>query len=284
MAEAKISYRAKFETTCPVCDAQFYREELLTGGGRMNAGDLTDELHRIYLPTRKYGSVYPLNYPVSVCPCCWYAAYPMHFEKPGDQACMIFKETVGERKNMLRPIFPDLDFEQDRKLPEGVASYILAAVCCEHSPPENSPTFIRGLSFLRAGWLAMDLHRSYPGENYDYMSGIFLRKASFFYSQVLECERTGSEDMESIPHHGPDLDNNYGYDGVLYLVGVLLLKYGQRENAVRRKATLKQARAAVSRIVGMGESSRSKPSAILDLGRDLHKSIKKELEALEGEP
>lgn len=283
MAEAKISYRAKSETVCPVCDARFRREELLTGGGRMNAGDLTDELHRIYLPTQKYGEVYPLNYPVSVCPRCWYAAYPTYFDNLGDKARGIFKETVGERKNILRPIFPDLDFERDRTLPEGMASYVLAALCCEHLPPENSPTFLRGLSFLRAGWLAMDLHRGSPEENYDYMAGIFLRKASFFYSQVLECERTGSEDMGSIPHHGPDLDNNYGYDGVLYLVGVLLLKYGQRENTTHRKTALKEARAAVSRIVGMGQSSRAKPSAILDLGRDLHKSIKKELEALDGE-
>ena len=60
MAEGKISYRAKNETACPVCDNTFRREELLTGGGRMNAGDLTDELHRIYLPTQRYGEVYPL--------------------------------------------------------------------------------------------------------------------------------------------------------------------------------------------------------------------------------
>ncbi len=283
MAEGKITYRAKNETVCPICNNSFRREELLTGGGRMNAGELTDELHRVYLNTQKYGDVYPLMYPVSVCPKCWYAAYPRHFEAMGAEVHSRIESTVGERKNLLRPLFPDLDFDRDRGLEEGVSSYVLAALCYEHRNAGTTPTFLRGLSFLRAGWLAKDLHDRMPAENYDYMSRIFLRKASFFYAQVLECEQNGSENIEDVPHHGPDLDNNFGFDGVLYLLGVLLLKYGQKEDSDRRVSALKEARSAVSRIVGMGLSSKSKPSALLDLGRDLHKSIKKELEDFTGE-
>jgi len=283
MAEAKISYRAKNETVCPVCSNRFHREELHTGGGRMNAGDLTDELHRVYLPTQKYGDVYPLIYPVSVCPQCWYAAYPRHFENPGLEAQDAIQSEIGDRKNLLRPIFNDLDFDRDRKLEEGIASYVLAAMCYEHRDSSVAPTFMRGLSFLRAGWLANDLHAHRPQENYDYMARIFLRKASFFYGEVLTNEQSGAESIESIPHHGPDLDNNYGFDGVLYMIGVLLLKYGQRDDPGRRARALKEARSAVSRIVGLGQSSKAKPSALLDLGRDLHKTIKKELEALTGE-
>jgi uncharacterized protein (DUF2225 family) len=283
MAEGKITYRAKNETVCPICNNSFRREELLTGGGRMNAGELTDELHRVYLNTQKYGDVYPLMYPVSVCPKCWYAAYPRHFETMGAEVHSRIESTVGERKNLLRPLFPDLDFDRDRGLEEGVSSYVLAALCYEHRIAGKTPTFLRGLSFLRAGWLAKDLHDRMPAENYDYMSRIFLRKASFFYAQVLECEQNGRENIEDVPHHGPDLDNNFGFDGVLYLLGVLLLKYGQKEDSDRRVSALKEARSAVSRIVGMGLSSKSKPSALLDLGRDLHKSIKKELEDFPGE-
>jgi uncharacterized protein (DUF2225 family) len=283
MAEGKITYRAKNETVCPICNNSFRREELLTGSGRMNAGELTDELHRVYLNTKKYGDVYPLMYPVSVCPKCWYAAYPRHFETMGAEAHSRIESTIGERKNLLRPLFPDLDFDRDRGLEEGVSSYVLAALCYEHRNAGTTPTFLRGLSFLRAGWLAKDLHDRMPAENYDYMSRIFLRKASFFYAQVLECEQNGSENIEDVPHHGPDLDNNFGFDGVLYLLGVLLLKYGQKEDSDRRVSALKEARSAVSRIVGMGLSSKSKPSALLDLGRDLHKSIKKELEDFPGE-
>ena len=283
MAEGKISYRAKNETICPVCENRFRREELLTGGGRMNAGDLTDELHRIYLPTQRYGEVYPLIYPITVCPHCWYAAHPWHFEKLNYEERDRVEAGIGERKNMIKPVLPNVDFDRDRGLEEGVASYFLGALCYEHRSPENNPTFMRGLCFLRAGWLAGDLHNNLPSENYDYMAGIFLRKAAFFYGEVLECERSGTENIEDIPHHGPDLDNNFGYDGVLYLLGVLLLKYGQSEDSTRRVSALKEARSAVSRIVGMGKSSKSKPSALLDLGRELHKTIKVELEALTGE-
>ena len=53
MAEGKISYRLKKATTCPACKIEFSREEVHKGGGRMNAGDMTDELHREYLPTQK---------------------------------------------------------------------------------------------------------------------------------------------------------------------------------------------------------------------------------------
>lgn len=281
MVEGKISYRAKNETLCPVCEHRFHREELLTGSGRMNAGNLTDELRRTYLPTQRYGEIFPLIYPVTVCPRCWYSAYPTHFDHLDGEALPAMDAAIGTRKSTIRPIFPNLDFDTNRGLEEGTASYLLAAMCYEIREPQDSPTFMRALSFLRAGWLAGDLHVSMPSENYDYMTRIFLRKASFFYNQILECESSGAENMEGITHHGPDLDHNYGFDGVLYLVGVLLLKYGQTDDAQKRIIALKEARAAVSRIVGMGKSSRAKPSAILDLGRELHKTIKAELEGLD---
>ena len=280
MAEGKISYRAKKETACPICDYNFRREELLTGGGRMNAGDLTDELHRTYQPTQKYGEIYPLIYPVSVCPRCWYAAYPRHFESAGYEVTEILEREAAKRKNYFRMTLPNVDFERDRTLQEGIASYVLAALCYEHRPPEDTPTFMRAVSFLRAGWLANDLHAHRPQENYDYLAKILLRKASFFYGEVILNEQNGKESLDTVPHHGPDLDNNYGFDGVLYLVGVLLLKYGPQDDPHKRALALREARSAVARIVGMGKSSKAKPSALLDLGRELHKTIKAELESL----
>jgi len=282
MAEGKVSYRAKNDTVCPICGYEFKREELLTGGGRMNAGELTDELHRVYLSTQKYGDVYPLIYPVTVCPQCWYAAYPRHFEGLGAEEHSQIQESIGNRKNMIKTLFKNLDFDKDRGLEEGISSYVLAAQCYEYRVPETNPTFYSGLSFVRGGWLAKNLHDRMPAENYDYMSQIFLRKASFYYGEVLEKERNRTENIEDVPNHGPDIDNNYGYDGVLYLLGVLLLKYGQSEDSSRRISALKEARSAVARIVGMGKSSKSKPSALLDLGRELHKKIKKELEEITG--
>ena len=282
MAEGKVSYRAKNDTVCPICGYEFKREELLTGGGRMNAGELTDELHRVYLSTQKYGDVYPLIYPVSVCPQCWYSAYPRHFEQLGAEEHSRIQDSIGKRKNLIKTLFKNLDFDKDRGLEEGISSYILAAQCYEYRVPETNPTFYSGLSFIRGGWLAKDLHDRMPAENYDYMSRIFLRKASFYYGEVLKKERNRTESIEDVPNHGPDIDNNFGYDGVLYLLGVLLLKYGQSDDSFRRISSLKEARSAVARIVGMGKSSKSKPSALLDLGRELHKKIKKELEDITG--
>jgi len=278
MVDDKITYRAKEKSSCPICMEEFEREELLTGGGRMNAGELSDELHRVYLPTQRYRNVYPLIYPVSVCPVCWYAAYPRSFDTLEDGERSQLESRIEERRSIVQPLFQDLDFGRDRRLEEGVASYFLAALCYEHRGPITAPTFLRGLSFLRAGWLATDLDKRKVGENYDSMSKIFLRKAAFFYNEALERERAGKEDIEGVRHHGPDLDNNFGFDGVLYLVGVLQLKYGQRENRASRISALKQARTAVSRIVGMGLSTKAKPSILLDLSRNLHKSIKFELE------
>ena len=53
----KISYWSKTKCTCPCCRRDFEKEEMLTGGGRMNAGSLTDELHRNYIPSEKFGPV-----------------------------------------------------------------------------------------------------------------------------------------------------------------------------------------------------------------------------------
>jgi len=66
--EAAISYYSKDQIECPVCGAKFKREEMYSGGGRVIAGDLTEELRRLYEPSAKYGEVYPLIYSMTVCP------------------------------------------------------------------------------------------------------------------------------------------------------------------------------------------------------------------------
>ena len=176
--------------------------------------------------------------------------------------------------------FPDLDFHSSRSLAEGIASYAFASMCYESAPPETAPRFKQAMSCLRAAWLCMDYHKEDKNENYDYLARVFYRKAAFFYARVVELEQKGEESVENLSHLGPDIDNNFGFDGVLYLSGVLEYKYGQRSNPERRGSQLKKARATVSRIVGMGKSSKSKPSALLELARDLHKQIKEELDAL----
>ena len=65
-----ITYYTKQSVICPVCKKPFPREELLSGGGRLIAGGLTDELRRTYEPSSKYGTIYPLIYSVGVCSSC----------------------------------------------------------------------------------------------------------------------------------------------------------------------------------------------------------------------
>jgi uncharacterized protein (DUF2225 family) len=77
--ELKISFFSKKEYTCPSCKAVFHKEERLTGGGRLIAGPLTVELHRLYEPSTKYGEVFPLTYQAVVCPECWFASSESDF-------------------------------------------------------------------------------------------------------------------------------------------------------------------------------------------------------------
>jgi uncharacterized protein (DUF2225 family) len=85
--EAKVSYMSKEDLNCPVCGMVFKREELLSGSGRLIAGSLTDELHRLYEPSARYGEVFPLIYQATVCPRCWFAAMDKDFvDFPKNQA------------------------------------------------------------------------------------------------------------------------------------------------------------------------------------------------------
>ena len=281
---ADLTFFSKTPITCPVCDTAFYREELRTGRGRLNAGDLTRELRRTYVPSQKFGEVSPLIYPVTVCPACYYATFqPDFLELPPD----IVEKIRGEEQRRIadtRLLFDALDFAAPRGLPEGCASYYLATACYEHFPREFSPTFKRGLCCLRAAWTCNDLHRKRPDDNFDYLARVFYRKARFFYAHAVALEQTGKETLSGAPNLGPDLDKNYGYDGVLYLTGLLEFQYGPRKTADKRRTALARAKRTVARIFGMGKASKDKPAAILDNAREIYEEITKELGEEKSDP
>ena len=66
--QAGISYWSKEKVACPVCKKPFEREVMRSGNGRMIAGGLTEELHRIYEPSARFGRIYPLIYEIGCCP------------------------------------------------------------------------------------------------------------------------------------------------------------------------------------------------------------------------
>jgi uncharacterized protein (DUF2225 family) len=277
----KTTFFSKNPVACPVCDTSFYREDLLSGGGRLIAGELTEELHRTYEPSKKYGELYPLVYAVMVCPSCFYAVYPQDFHEVKGEFIERLKEETDKRVQSVSLVFNDLDFTNYRGLKEGAASYFLAMMCYDLLDRHYSPTFKRALAALRAAWLLDALHRKAFGENYDYLSRLFYRKARFFYVQSVEMAQNGQEPLEAKVNFGPDLDKNYGYDGLLYITGLLEYRYGPRQNNEKRVKSLESAKRIVSKLFGTGKASKSKPSAILDKARELYDEMNKEIRQLQ---
>ena len=278
----KTTFFSKNPIVCPVCETSFYKEDLLSGGGRLIAGELTEELHRTYEPSKKYGEVYPLVYAVLVCPSCLYAGYPQDFLEIKEEFVETQREHTDTRVQSVSMVFKDLDFTNYRGLKEGAASYFLAMMCYDCLDRHYSPTLKRALSALRAAWLLDSLHRKAFDENYDYLSRLFYRKARFFYLQAIEMAQNGQEPLEANVNFGPDLDKNYGFDGLLYVAGLLEYKYGPRKNAEKRIKSLENAKRIVSKLFGTGKASKSKPSAILDKARELYEEMNKEIKQLQG--
>lgn len=274
--EARVSFQSKEEYTCPVCDTVFHREELLSGSGRLIAGSLTDELHRLYEPSAKYGKVYPLIYQATVCPKCWFAARE-EFANISLEASTMAKHDRENRIAETRLIFPDVDFNQPRDLMSGAASLYLVMRCCTYFPPDFSPTIKQGLAALRAGWLLEEMHTELPGEHYDWLALLFKKKAQYLYNEAIRREQSGKETLSSLKIFGPDTDKNYGYEGMLYLTALLRFKYGMTENVEFRAEYLGEAKRTIARMFGIGKSSKSKPGPLLEHARNLYDAISKEL-------
>jgi len=275
--ELKITFYSKEPLRCPVCDASFYREELLSGGGRLIAGPLSDELHRLYEPSAKYGDVQPLVYAATVCPSCWFASSEADFSAVPPKCRADLVADRDARIADAEALFPSLDFSSPRGLNEGAAAHYLTLRCYGFYPKDFSPTIKQAISALRAAWLFDELHKKRPTENFDWLSGLFKRKARFLYRESILKEQEGAESLSGCKNFGPDTDKNYGYEGALYLVGLLELKYGSTADEERRKASLGEAKRAIAKIFGFGRSSKAKPGPLLEKGRDLYDSINREL-------
>jgi uncharacterized protein (DUF2225 family) len=277
----KTTFFSKNPIVCPVCETSFYKEDLLSGGGRLIAGELTEELHRTYEPSKKYGELYPLVYAVLVCPSCLYAVYQQDFLEIKEDFIERVKDQTEKRVESARLAFQDLDFTSYRGLKEGAASYFLAIMCYDLLDRHYSPTLKRALSAIRAAWLLDSLHHKHFSENYDYLSRLFYRKARFFYMQAIEMAQNGQEPLEKGVNFGPDLDKNFGFDGLLYVAGLLEYKYGPKKDMEKRIKSLENAKRIVSKLFGTGKASKSKPSAILDKARELYEEMNKEIKQLQ---
>lgn len=276
-ALGSISFFQKNDTVCPICEHKFKKEELRVGGGRLIAGPLGNDLRRYYEASKKFGDVYPLIYYVMTCPGCLYSTLGTDFLTPDPKAIDGIRLEERQRRQAVELIFPNLDWDNLKTLKEGAAGYFLSVMCYQHFSPSFSPTIRSGISSLRAGWCFADLHRRFPTENFDYLEKIFYHKARFFYSLTVEREQSGEESVNAAMNFGPDVDNNFGFDGVMYLLGYLEFHFGSQINPEQREASLTNARRAIARLVGMGKSSKNKPTVLIEKAKDLHKLLGEEI-------
>ncbi|GHV18362.1 membrane protein [Spirochaetia bacterium] len=275
--DLKISFQSKEKLICPACESPFHREEPLTGSGRLIAGDLTDELHRLYEPSLKYGEIYPLAYQATVCPQCWFASMDKDFTSLPRPARNQVLDDQEKRIAETKLLFPNVDFHENRGLINGAASFYLVARCYDFFPKEVSPTFKQGIASLRAGWMLDEMNKKYPGQHYDWAAVLFKRKAQFFYAEAFKREQNGMESLSGIKNFGPDTDKNYAYEGALYLSGLLWLKYGPRDNMDERREALGDIKRTIAKMFGLGRTSKSKPGPLLENARALYDNISRDL-------
>ncbi|MBR4179308.1 MAG: DUF2225 domain-containing protein, partial [Treponema sp.] len=139
------------------------------------------------------------------------------------------------------------------------------------------PTLKKAIICLRLAWLCKEIDDACADHNYDYVSQVFYRKALFFYQQALQNEQARTEKCSTLNNFGPDMDKNYGWDGVVYLTGLLEFKYGQQEDIQLRLKKLSEAKTSIARIFGLGKSSKNKPGPLLEHARTLYDNLTKEL-------
>ena len=273
-----VSYWSKDACACPVCKTSFRREVMLSGNGRMIAGTLSDDLHRTFEPSSKFGKVYPLIYEIGACPKCFTALVWSDFKdlKKKDVIDTLF-DKKEERKAKVDVVFPHFNLTKERTLYDGAAMYYLALLTYADVNKELIPTMKSAVLVLRLAWLCHDLEEACPGHNFEYLSQVFYRKAMFFYNQAIIYETDTTERSSALNNFGPDIDKNYGWDGVIYIRGFLEYKYGQTDNVQQRMKMLSEAKTSIARIFGLGKSSKDKPGPLLEKARALYEQMSKEL-------
>lgn len=273
-----ISYWSKEKMNCPVCKKNFDHEIMMSGNGRMIAGGLTDELHRIFEPSARFGRIYPLIYEIGTCPYCYTSLLWSDFKELKDKEVLdkLF-ESREERFKKVETIFPHFNLKKERNLYDGCAMYYLSILTYSEVNADLMPTMKSSFLTLRLAWLCNELNQICPEHNFDYIAQVFYRKALFFYQQSIINEQNRTEKCSSLGTFGPDMDKNYGWDGVIYLCGLLELKYGQRDDIQLRLKKLSESKTAIARIFGLGKSSKAKPGPLLEKSRDLYDTLSKEV-------
>src|SRR5574344_1819689 len=145
-----ISYWSKEKCICPVCKKSFEKEVMLSGNGRMIAGGLSDDLHRTFEPSVRFGRIYPLIYEIGACPNCYTALLWNDFKelKNKDAIEKVFS-TREDRKTKVNVVFPHFNLNKERSIFDGAAMYYLAILTYADLNPEMIPTMKSSFLTLR---------------------------------------------------------------------------------------------------------------------------------------
>ncbi len=279
--KSNVTFFSKHTITCPSCKTEFNKEELQTGRGRINAGELTVELRRLYIPTQKFGIVNPLIYPIIVCPNCLLAGYANDFQKFDADMIPNIQADAGNRHEMIKKAFGrELDFREFRDTPEGLASYMLGFASTIFLPRVMSPTARRGLYALRAAWLAGDLYKQSGLEHFKELSDAMYYQAYVNYDRALELQIRSIEPFDGFAWMGPDIDTNFGYDGLLYIISYLSMMFLDKLQPEARIAKIGNVKRVLSRIFGVGKIAKSKPQVLIVNAKNLYHQANNILEEL----
>lgn len=280
---ALVSFRAKQSTACPVCKTNFYRENLHSGGGRLISGSINSELRRLYKTNPKYGEIFPQIYTLSVCPYCLYASFPHDFNELDNEESSSLSKTKELRSRGIEKILGKIDFQQDRNLILGAASYLLALDCYRYRALPSAPTPKRAVCSLRAAWLFSDITTRFPKLGYERVRDILYFKAVRYYQPTLEIMASGAEPHAQFMNIlGPDVDKNWGFDGVVYINSYLLYKNIKKlcSDDAKQVELLHKARQNLARLYGHGKVSFNKPSLLVNCARELRDEISSALAEL----
>jgi len=183
----------------------------------------------------------------------------------------------SKREAEVRQIFGSIDFNTPRDLMSGAASLYLTVRCYDFYTKEFSPTIKQAIASLRTGWMFDEMNRKIPDQHYDWLAGLLKRKASFFYSEAIQREQKGKENLSGLKIFGPDTDKNYAYEGALYLSALLQYKYSFLDKPEVRSKVLDESKRTIAKIFGIGKSSKNKPGPLLEHARNLYDNITREL-------
>ncbi|MDH4129700.1 MAG: DUF2225 domain-containing protein, partial [Spirochaetota bacterium] len=251
------------------------------GGGRLIAGTLSLDLRRNYEENKKFGTIIPMIYSVTVCPECYYAVLSEDFLSAARTKDKLESDQIN-RSKLVHELFPNINFRDERNIEHGLLSYILALESYKLFDKRQSPTLKRGICALRASWLCNDMYKHYNKSIFKTMEQLLIRKSAKYYGQALAFSQNATEPFDSTKSIGPDTDKNFGYEGFLYLAGYLNYKLADSDTDLERKGkTYIKVKRIMGKLYGGGRASKDKPTAILNFAKDLYDELREKVKEIE---